>query len=199
MTSVTYFDTITRDFCDVIITEDGIDTVTFLEAVEGVITLFNMLGSSAFNVVQKDMTGNVNKIRARYETDRIKNNTLENLVINEQKEKKRIATEGLLWLKRGLEFTSVALRRSINQTTEELSVSFTNAYGVTLKPFHSYLVRPVFTLAMKACPYRVEFFKKLGDDQARVNEQYECWLSALERIVDKLNCFYEQGGHDKGF
>ncbi|CAG8694245.1 glycolipid transfer protein domain-containing protein [Gigaspora rosea] len=199
MTSVTYFDTVQRDFCDVVVTEEGIDTVTFLEATEGVIKLFDLLGSSAFNVVQKDMTGNVNKIRTRYEVDRIKHNTLENLVICEQKEKKRTATEGLLWLKRGLEFTSVALRRSINETTEELSVSFTNAYGGTLKQFHSYLIRPVFTLAMKACPYRVEFFKKLGDDQARVNEQYERWLAALERIVAKLNYFYEQGGHDKGF
>ncbi|CAG8680049.1 23989_t:CDS:2, partial [Racocetra persica] len=180
------------DFCDVLITEEGTDTVTFLEATEGLIKLFDLLGSSAFNVVQKDMTGNVNKIRTRYESDRIRNNTLESLVISERKEKKRIATEGL-------EFTSVALRRSINETTEELSVSFTNAYGVTLKPFHSYLVRPVFALAMKACPYRVEFYKKLGDDQARVNEQYERWLTALERIVAKLNCFYEQGGHDKGF
>ncbi|CAG8779701.1 15100_t:CDS:2, partial [Racocetra fulgida] len=131
---VTYFDTLKRDFCDVLITEEGTDTATFLEATEG-----------------------------------------------------------------GLEFTSVALRRSINETTEELSVSFTNAYGVTLKPFHSYLVRPVFSLAMKACPYRVEFYKKLGDDQARVYELYERWLTALERIVAKLNCFYEQGGHDKGF
>ncbi|CAG8468162.1 7188_t:CDS:2 [Scutellospora calospora] len=192
MTSVTYFDTLKRDFCDVHITEDGIDTVTFLEATEGLIKLFDLLGSSAFSVVQKDMIGNVNKIRARYETDYIKNNTLENLVINEQKEKKRIATEGL-------EFTSVALRRSINETTEELSVSFTNAYGITLKPFHSFVIRPVFALAMKACPYRVEFFKKLGDDQARVNELYERWLAALERIVAQLICFYEQGGYDKGF
>jgi len=144
------------------------------------------------------MNGNIKKIRERYESNSETNRTLEHLVINEQGEKKRTATEGLLWLKRGLEFTSVALRRSKDNREEELSVSFTFAYGGTLKKHHSFVVRPVFVLAMKAVPYRSEFFKKLGDDETKIHEQYEIWLQALENIVLRLNNFYVAGSYDKG-
>lgn len=44
-------------------TEQGVDTAQFLEATEGVIKLFDLLGSSAFVIVQTDMKGNV-KVRA---------------------------------------------------------------------------------------------------------------------------------------
>ncbi|GBB87438.1 hypothetical protein RclHR1_13900001 [Rhizophagus clarus] len=194
----TYFDTIQRNYTDVPITEDGIETIPFLEATDGLVKLFDLLGSKAFNVVQNDMNGNIEKIRKRYDADPSKSPTLEKLVINEQSEKKRPATEGLLWLKRGLEFTSVALRRSINDESEELSVSFTEAYGGTLKPFHGMVVRPIFALAMKACPYRKDFFQKLGDDQEKVKQQYEEWLLAFEKVVERLNNFYAEGGYDKG-
>jgi hypothetical protein len=128
-----------------------------------------------------------------------------------------------------LEFTSVALRRSINNEDEELTVSFTEAYGVTLRPFHGIVVRPIFSvcsvifilsnmhtyvfcvyikkhffflliikLAMKACPYRKDFFEKLGEDQEKVKQQYEEWLLAFEKVVVRLNNFYIEGGYDKG-
>ena len=72
-------------------------------------------------------------------------------------EKKRTATEGLLWLmryvhrgasltRRGLEFTAAALRRSIDNTDEELGESFSKAYEQTLRQYHSFVVRPVFTV-----------------------------------------------------
>ncbi|PKY37522.1 glycolipid transfer protein [Rhizophagus irregularis] len=195
---MTYFDNLQRNYTDVPIMEDGIETIPFIEATNGLVKLFDLLGSKAFNVVQSDMNGNIEKIKNRYEADPAKSPTLEKLVINEQGEKKRTATEGLLWLKRGLEFTSVALRRSINDENEELTVSFTEAYGVTLRPFHSMLVRPIFGLAMKACPYRKDFFEKLGDDQEKVKQQYEEWLLAFEKVVQRLNNFYTEGGYDKG-
>ena len=33
---------------------------------------------------------------------------------------------------------------------------------------------------MKACPYRADFYKKLGENEAEVNAQFEEWLAALE-------------------
>ncbi|RGB21618.1 glycolipid transfer protein domain-containing protein [Rhizophagus diaphanus] len=194
---MTYFDNLQRNYTDVPITEDGIETIPFIEATNGLVKLFDLLGSKAFNVVQSDMNGNIVKIKNRYDADPTMSPTLEKLVINEQGEKKRTATEGLLWLKRGLEFTSVALRRSINDENEELTVSFTEAYGVTLRPFHSMFVRPIFGVAMKACPYRKEFFEKLGEDQEKVKQQYEEWLLAFEKVVKRLNNFYTEGGYDK--
>jgi len=49
-------------------------------------------------------------------------------------------------LKRGLEFTAAALRRNKNNPKEELSESFTKAYGDTLKQYHSFVIRPIFAV-----------------------------------------------------
>jgi hypothetical protein len=89
----------------------------------------------------------------------------------------------------GLEFTCLALSSNIAATSEELSVSFRNAYGSTLKPFHSFLIKPIFSAAMSACPYRTDFYTKLGDDQAKVNAELTVWLKALEDQVNILKAF----------
>ncbi|CAG8558407.1 3450_t:CDS:2 [Paraglomus occultum] len=195
----TYFDTLAKNYTEVPVTDEGIATVPFAEATDGVVKLFDLLGSVAFTMVQSDMNGNLKKIRDRYETDTAANSTLEKLVINEKDEKKRVATEGLLWLMRGLEFTSVALRRLLDNPDEELGTAFTKAYGETLKKFHGLIAKGAFTVAMKACPLREDFFKKLGEDQERVVELFNVWLTALEKLVARLKTFYTTGGHDKGF
>lgn len=46
----------------------------------------------------------------------------------------------------GLEFTQIALTRSQKDKNEELDVSFTKAYGVTLKKYHSFVVKPIFAV-----------------------------------------------------
>lgn len=51
---------------------------------------------------------------------------------------------------------------------------------------------------MKACPYRKDFYAKLGSDQAKVKLQLEEWLSALEKITAQLDSFYKGGNHAKG-
>lgn len=40
-------------------TEGGVDTAAFLEACEGLVKLFDLLGNAAFKVVQNDMNGNI--------------------------------------------------------------------------------------------------------------------------------------------
>lgn len=193
----TYFETVKKSWSDVPI-EAGVDTAAFLEATEGLITMFDLLGSAAFSVVQNDMTGNVKKIRARYLAAPDKSPTLELLVENEKDEKKRTATEGLLWLIRGLKFTQIALTRSQADKKEELTESFTKAYEVTLKKFHSFVVKPIFGLAMKACPYRVAFYEKLGSPLEMVEEELTKWLAALATIIAQLEAFYEKGNYAKG-
>lgn len=49
-------------------------------------------------------------------------------------------------ISRGLEFTGDALRKSLSNSTEELADSFTRAYNETLKKFHSFVVKPLFTV-----------------------------------------------------
>lgn len=62
-------------------------------------------------------------------------------------------------------------------------------------------------VAMKACPYRADFYAKLAADPAggpslpadKLNEELNNWLAALDSIVKRLEDFYEKGGHGKGF
>lgn len=197
-----------QSFTDVPITESGVDTLTFLKASEGLCGIFDLLGSGAFSVVQNDLKGNINKIRARYDAQPSKSTTLEQLVEHEKDEKKRTATEGMLWLLRGMSFTCKGLQNSQSDKTQELSQSFSKAYEGTLKPHHNFVVKGLFSVAMKACPYRSDFYKKLAGDAAdgpsitsteKVSEDLDKWLHSLDTIVKHMDDFYTKGGHSKGF
>jgi len=196
-----------KSFADVPVTDAGVDTIAFLEASQGLVGLFDLLGSAAFSVVQSDLKSNIAKVRARYDATPTQSATLEELVENEKTEKKRTATEGLMWLLRGLSFTCKALQNSQANKTEELSAAFTKSYDGTLKKFHNFVVKGIFSVAMKACPYRVDFYNKLAADpdggapasQEKLNEELDKWLLGLDAIVNRMEAFYEKGGYGKGF
>lgn len=197
-TMSTFFDEMKKSFADVPITDEKVDTASFLEASESLVKLFDLLGSSAFQVVQKDMTGNITKIRTKLLADPAGSGTLQDLVLSEANTKTKTATQGLLWLSRGLQFTSQAMRETVDNPSKELAVTFTDAYSKTLSQYHGMLVKPIFKLAMKACPYRKDFFEKLGADQTKVSEQLMTWLKALEDIVQIILDFFTSGNYGKG-
>jgi len=201
-TDGSYLDTV-FSFADVPITYAGVDTLAFLKASDGLVGLFDLLGSTAFTIVQSDLRGNIAKVRARYDKTPTLSDTLEKLVENEKRENKREATEGLLWLLRGLSFTCRALQNAQANPEEELAAVFAKSYDVTLKPFHNFFIKGIFSLAMNACPHRVEFFDKLKANPAggpptsdkHLNKSLNKWLTALDRIVTRLQKFYKAGGH----
>ncbi|CCE78346.1 Piso0_000967 [Millerozyma farinosa CBS 7064] len=194
----TFFDGMKKSFADVPLNDGKVDTASFLEAAESLVKLFDLLGSSAFAVVQKDMTGNISKVRKKLLADPAGAGTLQDLVLSEAGTKDKAATQGLLWLSRGLEFTSKAMRETVSNPESELTKTFTDAYTKTLSQYHGVLVKPVFKLAMKACPYRKDFFAKLGEDQSKVATQLETWLEALENIVKIIIDFFASGNYGKG-
>ncbi|KAF9165247.1 hypothetical protein DFQ26_000405 [Actinomortierella ambigua] len=206
-----FFQNSKKNFKDVDVTDQGVNTEEFLQASAALVEIFGLFGT-VFGIVQKDMNGNIEvgtrlddpyqlnmedayrtKIRTRYLTNPAINSTLQNLVKAEVAEKKKTATEGLLWLTRGLDFTLQSLERNLANPTEELSASFTKGYENTLRPHHGMLVRPVFAAAMKACPYRADFYKKLGADQAVVQEDMKQWLQGLRKVVEDIQKFYAAG------
>lgn len=79
----------------------------------------------------------------------------------------------------------------MTESSEELSASFRDAYGKTLKPHHSFVIKPIFSAAMSATPYRKDFYAKLGDDQSKVQAGLEKWLAALEEQVSILKKFQD--------
>jgi hypothetical protein len=77
----------------------------------------------------------------------------------------------------------------VGKPTEELADSFRASYSLTLKPHHSFLVKPIFSAAMGACPYRKDFYVKLGDDEEKVKAALTVYLAALEKLVEILKAF----------
>ncbi|KAK2882410.1 hypothetical protein FQN49_000393 [Arthroderma sp. PD_2] len=189
----TWLDTMRRSFKDVPIDEasdNAISTTEFLEAAESLVKLFDILGSVAFTPVKNDLLGNIKKIRDRQLAAPGESETLQALVINELKTNQHKATEGLLWLIRGLDFTAQAFSKNLVSTdNEELATSFRNAYTNTLKPHHSFVVKPIFSAAMSATPYRKDFYAKLGNDEGQVRAAMTAEIAALEKTVAILNEF----------
>ncbi|CRG86153.1 Pleckstrin homology domain-containing family A member 8 [Talaromyces islandicus] len=184
--------TVKKSFVDVPVdsaNDNAISSTDFLEAAESLATLFDALGSVAFTPVKNDILGNVKKIRDRQTAAPAESETLQSLVINELKTKKHVATEGLVWLVRGLDFTAQALSENISTPNKELADSFRSAYGNTLKPHHGFLIKPVFNAAMSATPYRKDFFTKLGTESPESDEGLKAWVTALENQVKILKEF----------
>ncbi|KAK4689088.1 hypothetical protein P7C73_g1016, partial [Tremellales sp. Uapishka_1] len=194
-----FFDTITKSYVDVPITEAGVNTADFCEASENLVKIFGLFGNPAFTVVQNDLTGNISKVRAYLAANPESAQTLESLLAHDKTShsnpKERQVTSSLMWLLRGLKFTSLSLRENLKNEKEELSVSFTKGYEGSLKKHHGMMVRPIFYLAMKACPYRATFYPKLGEPQSVVIPKLEDWLSALEVIVKKEEGVFKAGGY----
>lgn len=197
---MTYFDDLLKNFKDVCVDDNSeIDTTEFLAASEGVKELFDLFGSSAFIPVQNDIAGNIKKIRAKQlELGEEKGATLQRIVISESGTKKRDATQALLWLTRGLRFTLEGMKSNVTHKDEEVSKSFTKAYGETLSQYHNMFVRPVFKLAMAACPYRKDLYEKLGSPLELVESQLVEWLEGLEKIVNIIERFLDGGNFAKG-
>lgn len=130
-----------------------------------IVDLSDLLGSTAFAVVQSDLKGNIvvskqcdltdishrmwvrQKVRARYDAVPDQCATLESLVKNEASEKKRPATEGLMWLLRGLSFTCKSLQNLQANKEEELTTAFSSGYDSSLKKHHNFVVKGLFAVS----------------------------------------------------
>ncbi|KAE8359281.1 glycolipid transfer protein domain-containing protein [Aspergillus caelatus] len=201
MASQTWFDGLKRSFADVPVGADNsISTTEFLEASESLTTLFDVLGSVAFTPVKNDLLGNVKKLKDRQLAAPAESETIQSLSVNELKTKKHTASEGLLWLVRGLDFTTQSLRRHVDNTSEKLADSFRGAYKETLSKHHGWATKPVFNLAMGAAPDNKTFYKSLAsstadisaETEAKIQEQLTREVKALENIVSILQKFQEQ-------
>src|SRR5262245_27297980 len=106
------------------------------------------------------------KVRTRYNAAPTKSATLEQLVENEKGEKKRTATEGLMWLIRGLSFTCKALQNLQANKSEELAPAFSKSYEVTLKKFHNFVVKGVFAVRISS------FFFSWGEREHLITSLY---------------------------
>jgi len=178
--------------------EQGISTAEFLDASESFVKLFHISEGLAFTMVEKDMVGNINKLREIYLASPVEGATLQGLVNSELAAKKKKGTEALFWLTRALEFTSESIAHSLENADAELTNSFTTMYQTTLKPYHTWLMSKGFQAGLQTVPYRKDFFPKLGGDQDKVSGQAKEWLEGVDRVLKVLKPFIDSKKADLG-
>ncbi|KAJ9125352.1 hypothetical protein QFC22_000312 [Naganishia vaughanmartiniae] len=191
---VPFYKTVKRSFKDVHI-EGGVQTDQFCEACDAVIQFFDLFNNAAFSIVQNDLSSKIAKVRERLAAKPETSQTLEQLLIDEKQENVPFATGALTWLLRSLKFTTLGLRLNMADQKEELSTSMTKAYERTLRPYHGFMIRPLFRLAMNVCPYRAKFYPSLGEPEDVVMQELDQWLAGLEVILDRMTGFYKAGNY----
>jgi len=193
-----YFETV-RSFANVPVTEQGVDTASFLEASDGLVKLFDLLGSGVFGFVQADIKGNIEGVRSRYRDASQLSATLEDLVRSETSEGLRNGTACLIRLTRGLMFLCKALQHMQKDPSVELHVCFKRSYDEVLGRHHSFVVRSLAGVAVRAVPYRRDFIARIsqGGDKEKFGTELANWLGGLDIIVDGLKAFLEEGGYGR--
>ncbi|VDN91538.1 unnamed protein product [Brugia pahangi] len=154
--------------------ENGkVPTEQFLRACQGIADFVGFLGT-AFIPIKNDISGNVAKVRTKYESGIDKCKYIEDLIeddLAKNSGKMGSATEGLLWLKRGLEFMLEFLsemvqvyRSSTDKTkTDNLTDSINKAYNNTLKRHHGFISKQLFKIIILAAPTRSTVLKALAE------------------------------------
>ena len=198
---MSFFSQVKQNFVEV--PEDGqIVTETFLDACSEIVPFFDVLGATAFAPVKADLNGNITKLRNKFLTNPIQFNTLQGIVNIEIEAKttkaKNSATDALLWLKRALSFIRVFFEEVLKME-EDLSKCVNAAYEGSLKQFHGWMVKKIFSLAMMAVPYRKDFIIALGKDipEQQVLDEMKAALELMAANLDKINEFYQQTGQER--
>lgn len=142
---------------------------------------FDCLGSPVFTPIKADISGNITKIKAVYDTNPAKFRTLQNILEVEKEmygaEWPKVgATLALMWLKRGLRFIQVFLQSICDGERDEnhpnlIRVNATKAYEMALKKYHGWIVQKIFQAALYAAPYKSDFLKALSKGQNVTEEE----------------------------
>jgi len=181
-----------------------IPTEPFLLASGDFLPILDKLGSKAFQPVKMDISGNISKIRIKYQTDENKFSTLQSIVMFEKQNNttnvSNSATDAIMWLKRGLTFVKEFLK-NVGAGEKNLTKALQDAYMASLAKHHGWVVRGVFHLALKAAPYYSDFVDALtgttgaAEDSELIDQlliSIKSYTSSLENILLILDDFYKQ-------
>ncbi|NWH48245.1 GLTP protein, partial [Fregata magnificens] len=155
-----------------------------------------------YSPVKADLTGNIKKIRAVYDSNPAKFKTLQNILEVEKEMHgsawpKTGATLALMWLKRGLKFMLVLLQSiSDGERDEEhpnlIRVNAMKAYEIALKKYHGWMLQKLFTGSVYALPYKSDLLKALEKGkEVKEEESIEKIHQFLSRVTPILDAIYE--------
>ncbi|OBZ73751.1 putative protein PLEKHA9 [Grifola frondosa] len=193
-----YFET-AKSFANVPITEDGVETEAFLLASTDFVNMFDLLGIGVFSFVQTDLRNNLGGVRNRYEATSSESTTLEKFIRHDAQGGDRYGTACLVRLLRGLLFACDALRNMQNDKSCELHVCFKRSYDANLRHHHTFIVRSVVSVAIRAVPHRRDFYNRItqGGSHEKFDDELTKWLAGLDAIVSHMKVFLEEGHYGR--
>ncbi|KAF9522362.1 glycolipid transfer protein domain-containing protein [Crepidotus variabilis] len=193
-----YFETV-KSYVDVPVTDTGVESRSFFEATDGLVQMFDLFGSGVFGFIQADLKSNINGVRTRYEAQPDRCGTLEDLVRSASSDPNQTAIPCLVRLMRGLSLTCKALQHMQQDRGAELHVCFRRAYDDVLKQHHSWVIRSIVYVAIRAVPYRDDFYSKIaqGGSREKLDDALNKWLVGLDRIVQHMITFLHQGNYGR--
>ncbi|XP_048370461.1 glycolipid transfer protein [Sphaerodactylus townsendi] len=180
-----------------------IETAPFLEAVSHLPPFFDCLGTPImYAPVKADLSGNIKKIRAVYETNPEKFRTLQNILEAEKEMHgsawpKVGATLALMWLKRGLKFIQVLMQSLCDGERDEdnpnlIRVNATKAYEMALQKYHGWILQKLFLGSVYALPYKSDLLKALEKGrEVKEEETLEKIHQFLTKVTPILDAIYE--------
>ncbi|KAJ6613895.1 glycolipid transfer protein domain-containing protein [Mycena sp. CBHHK59/15] len=183
-------------FADVPVTEDGVETEPFLLSSDGLVSMFDLLGARVFAFVQADIRSNITGVQERFDSARPESATLEGLVRNEHAAGAEHGTQ--CYAVASHSPVSRSKRRRVTPNVH-CTVCFRRAYNVALRHHHTFLVRSVVTLAIRAVPRRDLFYAQIaqGGDAEKFDAGLKRWLAALDTILQRMKGFLQEGGHGR--
>jgi hypothetical protein len=185
---LTFFTRLNNRFQDIKLTENnGIPSEHFLECCSDLFSILDNFGSTAFLPVKIDVYGNINvifkylflklfnlfnwnflflkKLKQKYSQNPEKYATLQSMIQHEVDENltqvRNSATDALMWLRRALGFIAEYMHEFSRSYTSIPSECLYAAYQLTLRQYHNWVVRGIFSLAMRSMPTNEDFIKSL--------------------------------------
>lgn len=86
------------------------------------------------------------------------------------------ATDALMWLRRGIWFLREFMYNFVNSYDPNISECVYVSYQYTLKQYHNWVVRSIFSLAMRSLPTTDDFLKGMAINQIDYNTNKQRFL-----------------------
>jgi len=183
---------------DVIVTDTGIDTKSFLEASRNLTKVFDLWGRSPiFYFAENDLKGDIDVVEGRYLQNPAAADTLETMMMNIVDDEDESSRQGLIRLLRTLSFSCTAFRIAFDEPNMEPYYFFKLAYEVTLREHHSFVMRGVVALALNALPTREWFFETMAEG-APIEELYVVMSKHFESLagfLQRMKIFIESNNY----
>ncbi|CAB3236489.1 unnamed protein product [Arctia plantaginis] len=172
--------------------DERLNIMAFVEASLDLVAIVERLGT-VFTPVTVDMQGNIDKIKKSYKYD--ENSCLLELMLDEKAKGETTAAEGVLWLNRALFFFELIFIEIINKLKDQIPPNdvnmkeiFTKAYEGSVKPYHNWITRQLFSFLCKMSPNLPQLLKSLEIDNLvkyiQISESYNVKLHLIRCKID---------------